>query len=114
MNKQEEPRNQVVKASDARQQLPQLLNGVYRGQGRVIIERSGIPVAAIVSPQDLERLKQLEEEQAADFAVLERISQAFADVPAEEVQREVDKAVSEVRAEMRAEHEAQTGAASPK
>src|SRR4051812_3956063 len=33
MIKREEPTNKVVKATEARDQLPQILNSVYRGQG---------------------------------------------------------------------------------
>ena len=51
---------QTIKSSDARGQWSQIINKVARRQARVIVEKSGIPVAAIVSTQDLERLDQLE------------------------------------------------------
>ena len=51
---------QTIKSSDARAQWSQIINKVARRQARVIVEKSGIPVAAIVSTQDLERLDQLE------------------------------------------------------
>jgi prevent-host-death family protein len=64
MTKQEESTNKIVKATEARNRLPQLLNSVYRGEGRVVVERSGIPVAAIVSPQDLAALDRLDAQRA--------------------------------------------------
>jgi prevent-host-death family protein len=46
----------TIKASEARQQFSQLLNEVFRRETRVIVEKSGIPVAAIVSAEDFKRL----------------------------------------------------------
>ena len=39
---------QVMKASEARAQWSQLLNKVFRSQTRVVVEKSGIPVAAVI------------------------------------------------------------------
>jgi prevent-host-death family protein len=100
-----------MKASDARQHFSDVLNRVYRKQARVLVERSGIPIAAIVSTEDLARLDQLEAERAERFAGLSRISQAFADVPVEELEREVERAVAEGRAAARRER---TNAVNPR
>jgi prevent-host-death family protein len=108
MTKQEKQTNKVVKATEARDRLPQLLNAVYRGEGRVVIERSGIPVAAIVSSQDLATLDRIDEQRAELAAVLAEMRDAFKDVPQEEIEAETNKAVAEVRAQMRAER-AQAG-----
>src|SRR3954466_7909781 len=105
MTKQEEPTNKIVKATEARDRLPQLLNSVYRGEGRVVIERSGIPVAAIVSPQDLAAFDRLDTQRAALAEVLADMREAFKDVPQEEIEAEATKAVAEVRAQLRAERE---------
>ena len=101
----------TMNVTDARQHFSELLATVFRGENRFIVEEGGKPVAAIVSPRDLAWLCRYEEQRAADFAVLDRISAAFADVSEEEIEREVAKALAEVRAEMRAEREqAQHGA----
>ena len=104
------PTTQTIKASDARQQFSDVINRVYRKQARVLVERSGIPVAAIVSVEDLARLDQLEHEQARSerFAGLSRISETFGDVPVEELEREVERAIAEGRA---AAHRERTKAA---
>jgi len=99
MPEREEPVTQVMKASEARAQFSQMLNQVFRRQQRVVVEKSGIPVAAIVSVGDLERLNRWEEERARRFEALERIRAPFKDVPAEEVEREVSAAIAQVRAE---------------
>jgi prevent-host-death family protein len=94
-----EPMTQTIAVSEARQQFSQLINRVFRRELRVVIEKSGIPVAALVSADDLEQLRRCEERQRADFAVLDRMREAFEDVPPEEIEREVARAVAEVRAQ---------------
>jgi prevent-host-death family protein len=94
----------TIKASVARQQFSQLLNDVFRTENRVVVEKSGIPVAAIIPAKDLQRLTRLEAERNRDFAILDEIREAFKDVPAEEIEREVAKALSEVRKEQRKKH----------
>ncbi len=88
---------QTMKASEARQHFSRLLNQVYRKETRVVVEKSGIPVAAIVSAEDLALLKCFEVERAQRFAALDRIDEAFKDVPADELEAEVDRAVAAVR-----------------
>jgi prevent-host-death family protein len=90
-----------MKASEARQRWSEILNGVFRGNTRVVVEKSGIPVAAVISAQDLERLNQLEAQREERFRVLDRMREAFKDVPPEEIEREVAQAIAEVRAERR-------------
>ena len=92
---------QVMKASEVRAQWSQLLNKVFRSKTRVIVEKSGIPVAAVISAEDLQRFTQMEEQRGRRFKVLDRIGEAFKDVPEKEIDREVKKAISEVRAEKR-------------
>lgn len=92
---------QVMKASEVRQQWSQLLNKVFRDQTRVVVEKSGIPVAAVISAEDLERLSRLEEQRERNFAILDEIGEKFQDVPAEEIEREVSKTLKQVRAENR-------------
>ena len=92
---------QTLKASDVRSNWSQLLNKVFRNQTRVIVEKSGIPIAAVISAEDLARFTQLEEKRKERFKILDRMRDAFKDVPVEEVEREVSKAIKEVRAQRR-------------
>lgn len=103
MHGREHPVTQTIKASEARAKWSQTLNQVASGKTRVIVEKSGIPVAAIVAPDDLTRLTRFEAEQAARFTVIDRIRDAFKDVPDEELEREIPKAVEEARRQLRAE-----------
>lgn len=97
------PEVQTVKASDARQQFSQLINEVYRGKTRVIVEKSGIPVAAIISAEDLARFERLEEQRRERFKILDEIGDAFKDVPLDELEREIAQAIDQVREESRAQ-----------
>lgn len=92
---------QTLAVSEARQQFSQLLNQVFRREKRVVIEKSGVPVAALVSADDLEQLRRFEEQRREDFTVLDRLREAFSGVSAEEIEREVARAVAEVRTENR-------------
>ncbi len=99
------PVTETMKISDVRGQLNKLVNRVYRKEARVIVEKSGIPVAGIVPPEDLERLARLDEEDQDLWSIVDEIREAFKDVPPEEIEREAERALAEVRAEMRAERE---------
>lgn len=104
--REREPMTQTMKSSDARQQWSQLLNKVFRKETRVIVKKSGIPVAAIISPSDFERLNQLEAQRAERFQALHATREAFKDVPDEELEREVNRAFEEGRKKARAKRAA--------
>src|ERR671932_2086974 len=94
---------QTMKASDVRANWANLLNKVYKGETEVVVEKSGIPVAAVVSAQEYENLKRIQAQRAQRFAILDRLRKAFADVPQAELEREVNKAVAQARAKLRAQ-----------
>ena len=101
------PVTQTMSASEIRQHFSDVVNRVYRGEARVVIERSGIPVAAVISARDFERFQEFERRRDADFAIIDEIRAAFAGVPEEELEREAAKAVAEARAELREKREAE-------
>jgi prevent-host-death family protein len=90
---------QVMKASEVRQQWGQLINKVFRNQTRIVVEKSGIPVAAVISAEDLQRFVKMEEQRAERFKALDKIRDAFKDIPEEKLQEEVNKALNDVRIE---------------
>src|SRR3954451_14026184 len=79
---------QTMKISDVKNTLSSVVNQVYRNETRVLVEKSGIPVAAIISADDLKRFAQLEQEREQLFAVIAGLREAFADMPADEIERE--------------------------
>jgi prevent-host-death family protein len=102
---EQEPATRTMKISDVKARLSSLVNEVYRQETRVLVEKAGIPVAALVSVRDLQRLAQLDEERAERHRILESMREPFRGAPAEEIERETAKAVAEVRTETAAERE---------
>jgi len=91
------PEIEIMKISDVKNALSSVVNKVYRKETRVLVEKSGIPVAALVSPEDLKRLSQWDRERDERFAVIDRMREAFADVPPEEIEREAERSVAAAR-----------------
>lgn len=88
---------QTIKASDVRSNWSQLLNKVFRGETEVLVEKSGIPVAAIVSAQDYQKLQQIKKQREKDFTLINEIRTAFGDQTPEQIQANVGKTIAEVR-----------------
>jgi prevent-host-death family protein len=88
---------QTINASTARQEFSKILNKVFREEARIVVEKSGIPVAAIIPAEDLKRLDQLEKERVDRFRILDEVKAAFKDIPEAEIEKETDKALSRVR-----------------
>ena len=107
-----EPTIRTVDANDAACTWSELLDDVAQSHDRVVVERGGKPVAAIISTADMDRFRRLEARLHRDLEVLDRIADAFKDIPYEEIEREAAKALAEVRAEMRAERKAKSRASS--
>ncbi len=103
--REREPVTVTMKASDARQQWSGLLNRVFRKETRVVVEKSGIPVAAIISTEDLQRMEESEKRRGEAFKALDATREAFKDIPDEELAREVVKAVKAARAKLRKERQ---------
>lgn len=95
------PTETRMKLSDAKQQLSKLVNQVAQGQSRVVVEKSGLAVAAIISTEEYQRFVQMDGERAQRFAALSRISAALADVPVDELEAEVQRTIAETRARRR-------------
>jgi hypothetical protein len=89
----------TMKISEVKSAFSSLTNDVYRGRTRVLVEKSGIPVAALVSPDDLARLEQLDRDWDEGTKALERFGAAFADVPPEESEAEIARIIAEIRRE---------------
>lgn len=97
--RERDPMTQTMKASQARQEWSQVLNQVFRGEKRVLVEKSGIPVAAIVSAEDLERLKQFEAQRAQRFQALEALAARNADQDPEEAEQDIAEEIAAMRRE---------------
>jgi prevent-host-death family protein len=104
--REHQPMTHTMKISDVKNTLSSLVNQVYRKETRILVEKAGIPVAAIVSAEDLRQLARLDEQRAERRRVVAAMREPFRGVPAEEIEQETAKAVADVREEMRQEREA--------
>lgn len=59
----------AIPISQARQALGELVNLVYKRNVRIVVEKSGIPVVAMVALSDFERWVQLDRERDSSDAV---------------------------------------------
>jgi prevent-host-death family protein len=96
--REQQPMTQTMKISEVKNQLSSVVNRVYRKETRVLVEKAGIPVAALVSADDLTRLQQLDQDWEAGTRAIERFSQAFADVPVPELEATIAEIIAEGRA----------------
>ena len=51
------PMRKTIGATEVRNHLGSLLNSVFRGEEHLVIEKSGIPVAALISMEDYEEYR---------------------------------------------------------
>ena len=91
-----------INLNETRENLDDAIDGVVRNESRVLLERGGTPVAAVISLREYKRFLNLEAARSHGFEAIERISKAFIDVPMDELEREIDKAIAQVRADQRA------------
>jgi prevent-host-death family protein len=99
------PTTQTMTVSDVKKSLSSLVNAVYRKETRIIVEKAGIPAAAIISAAELQRFLQYEQAREERFKVIDRVREAFKDVPPEEIERETDRIIARNRAAARASAE---------
>jgi prevent-host-death family protein len=92
---------QTMAASDAKRNWSKVINRAFSGEARFVVQKHGIPVAGIVSADDVERLAALDAQREQDFEILETFGRAFRDQTAEQIEAAVAQAVAEVRAENR-------------
>jgi prevent-host-death family protein len=91
------PTTQTIEISEAEGNLDTLVGRVSQGHARLLVEKAGIPVAGLVSAEDLERLDRLDRERAERFRVIDDARAAFADASPDDIDREADRAVAELR-----------------
>ena len=96
-----EPVTQTMSASQAQQAWDELLDRVGRRETRVLVERDGTPVAAIISVEDLHRLTRFERERARRFKALDEIAARNGDKDPDEVEREIAGEIAAMRQEQR-------------
>jgi prevent-host-death family protein len=97
------------------QKWAEVVEAVTRERARIIVEQDGVPVAAVISADDLERYKRLDREAQERMKILlERARAPFQGKSDEEIIEEIAQVIEEVRAEMleEARRKAENGSAS--
>ncbi|MCC7369773.1 MAG: type II toxin-antitoxin system Phd/YefM family antitoxin [Chloroflexi bacterium] len=97
----QDPPTETINVTEARRNWSGLLSRVFRKEARVVVEKSGIPVAAIIPYREYELFLHMKARRDERFKAIEALAEPFKDIPAEEIEREVAKAIAEVRAENR-------------
>jgi prevent-host-death family protein len=105
MMAEQNPVTETMAASAVRNHFAEAINKVAKDETRIIVEKNGVPVAAIVPIADLKRIKKADIDRAEAWKLLNEVRSKFQGVSNEELEREALKAVAEVRAEMKAERE---------
>lgn len=80
-------------------EVRELIKQVYRRRSRVVVEKDGIPVIALVSLPDFERWIRLDEEREERFKILDEIHAKNTDKSPEEVESDVADEIAAVRKE---------------
>jgi prevent-host-death family protein len=110
------PTVRVVSATEAKNKFGEIIKHAYAADEHLIVEKSGIPVVAIIPMADYRQLvgapvampevaqKVNAEQKRADAArrlkeVMDRVHAQMPDYPEEEVDRDIAQAIAEVRAE---------------
>ena len=95
------PVTETMAISAVKSRLNSLINAIYRGEMRILVEKSGIPVAGIVPIADMRRLARLDEWDREAGDILEAMRAPFDDIPAEEIERQTERIIAENREEDR-------------
>jgi prevent-host-death family protein len=96
---------ETMKISDVKNQLSSQVNEIYRKERRILIVKAGIPVAALVSADDLTKLEERDRRWEEGTRAMERMSLAFADVPLDELEARISEIIAEGRAQDDAERQ---------
>lgn len=86
---EQSPPVQRIDVADLSGQLSRYLEEILRRETRVVIERSGVPIAVVIAPEDFERLERLDRQRSARLNAIASISAALNDVPLEELEAEL-------------------------
>lgn len=91
------PITQTMKLSELKNRVSQVISEVGRQETRVLVEEAGVPVAAVVSAADLQRLNDLDRDWEERTKAITRFGQAFADLPVAEAEAQVVRIIAERR-----------------
>lgn len=86
----------TISARQAKEQFGQLLKEVSRQSRSVVIQQAGQAMAVLIP---VEQYRQLKEQRAAFFAMVDEVRQRTSQVPPQELEAVIAEAVSAVKAD---------------
>jgi prevent-host-death family protein len=92
---------ETMSVSEARKHFSETLDRVRESDARVVIEKSGIPVAAVVPLGVLRDAEERERRRQEALQTLRDAQAGFAGVSEREAEVEIEKALDEIRQEQR-------------
>ena len=107
--REREPMTQTMTMTDAARDFGSLVRRVSKQEARILVEQNGEPVAALVSPEDLEQLRRIDAYRRDPWRVIDEIHARNRDKDPEEVERDVAEAIAEMREEERRKRERDAG-----
>jgi len=84
----------IIPALEARVHLGEIMKQSFKNGARFIVEKSGIPMIAILSANEYRRFFQEREER---FKILDSIKSGLPDISSEEIEKDVSTAIKAVR-----------------
>jgi len=91
-------KSQKMNISQMREKIKQVFDDVFgQPDKRIIVEKSGIPVGAVISMMDLNRLIELDKKRERFFKLTDEMSKKFEGVSEDEILEEAVKATKKVR-----------------
>ena len=101
--------SQVLKLKDAGSKLRQVVESLRKKKEEYILQNDQDEAVAVVMPiESYEFYQAYLREREADFAIFDRVAEAFEDVDPEELQAKIDQATEEVKAKYNAQRRAST------
>ena len=93
------PTIRTISITDFADELPRLIDGVARHETLIVVEQDGQPVAAIIAFDEFRRIESGNSIQQWEKATrsMQRVSDAFTDVPVDELEARIDDIISEGR-----------------
>jgi|GEM_PF-1802891 len=88
---------ETMNVSESRKQYSELLNRVHQGEAQIIIEKNGIPLAAIVPLSVVRDAEMTERRRQNVREAFEATRKAMRGIPPDEIEREIEKALAEAK-----------------
>lgn len=88
---------ETMSASDSQKHFGEILERVAQDEDRIIIERDGVPVAAIVPISVLQADEERDSARQQALAALREVQAAFSSIPEDELERELEQALAEAK-----------------